>query len=194
MVNPDNKAGFTRLPTMRTQLSRRCWGIKSHFSCNADFSSGIVADVRSRNENYLPRMSHTCFMRFKSETLAGFSIRWISSLSKNTSTAAMCLRVALSSMKRKSEPTAPLNRRTMRQENLGTIVRPRDILVWCRGSYCYQGWHHSKQKLRHLLNDVPFRWCCRGGFVFPAYSNPLLMCPLLLRLASQKLSSPMGRR
>ncbi|GFX54815.1 hypothetical protein TNCV_2557011 [Trichonephila clavipes] len=60
----------------------------------------------------LPKASHTCSIGFKSGEYADQSIRVISSLSSSSSTARVRCGRALSSIKMKSGPMAPRNRRT----------------------------------------------------------------------------------
>ncbi|GFT81716.1 hypothetical protein TNCV_3675201 [Trichonephila clavipes] len=60
----------------------------------------------------LPKASHTCSMGFKSGEYDGQSIRVLSSLYSRCSTARVRCGRALSSIKMKSGPMAPRNRRT----------------------------------------------------------------------------------
>ncbi|GFW94914.1 uncharacterized protein TNCV_3397931 [Trichonephila clavipes] len=96
----------------------------THSSISICLSCWVFSGSCKRAAIRLPKASYTCSMGFKSGEYAVQSIRLKSSLSSSSSTARVICDRALSSIKMKSGPMAPRNRRTWRRTIAIHVYRP----------------------------------------------------------------------
>lgn len=101
-----------RLSILNNLLLCSSLGNNLHSSIHICFICLVFSGGCDRAARRLPKTSHTCAVTFKSGEDVGRSILQISSLSKRSSTPWDLCGLALSSLKSKSRPMAPRNRRT----------------------------------------------------------------------------------